>query len=48
MSKKLTPDQVAQYERDGYVCPIDAFTPQQARAWRAKLAEEKIARAVHH
>ena len=37
MTKKLTPEQVTQYERDGYVCPVDAFSPEQARAWRGKL-----------
>jgi hypothetical protein len=30
MSRKLTPDQIAQYERDGYVCPVDAFSPGRA------------------
>ncbi|MBS0521877.1 MAG: phytanoyl-CoA dioxygenase family protein [Proteobacteria bacterium] len=35
--RKLTPDQVAQYERDGYVCPVDAFSAEQARNWRAEL-----------
>ena len=37
MPRKLTPEQVAGYERDGFVCPVDAFTPQQARAWRDRL-----------
>jgi non-heme Fe2+,alpha-ketoglutarate-dependent halogenase len=37
MPRKLTPAQIAQYERDGFVCPIDAFAPAQARAWRDKL-----------
>lgn len=35
--RKLTPDQVAQYERDGYVCPVDAFSAEQALTWRAEL-----------
>lgn len=37
MPKKLTVEQVAGYERDGYVSPIDAFTTGQARAWRDRL-----------
>jgi non-heme Fe2+,alpha-ketoglutarate-dependent halogenase len=37
MTKKLTPEQITQYERDGYVCPVDAFSPEQARDWRDKL-----------
>jgi ectoine hydroxylase-related dioxygenase (phytanoyl-CoA dioxygenase family) len=37
MPKKLTPDQIAAYERDGYVCPVDAFPADRARAWRDKL-----------
>ncbi len=37
MPRKLTPQQIATYERDGYVCPVDAFSPAQARAWRDKL-----------
>lgn len=37
MPKKLTSGQIAQYERDGYVCPVDAFSPGRARAWREQL-----------
>jgi ectoine hydroxylase-related dioxygenase (phytanoyl-CoA dioxygenase family) len=37
MSKKLTPEQIAQYERDGYVCPIDAFSADRAAAWHEQL-----------
>jgi non-heme Fe2+,alpha-ketoglutarate-dependent halogenase len=37
MGKKLTDAQIAQYERDGYVCPVDAFPPEQMRAWRERL-----------
>jgi non-heme Fe2+,alpha-ketoglutarate-dependent halogenase len=37
MSKKLTPDQIAQYERDGYICPVDAFSPERAAAWHEQL-----------
>ena len=35
--RKLTAEQVAGYERDGFVCPVDAFSPEQARAWRDRL-----------
>jgi non-haem Fe2+, alpha-ketoglutarate-dependent halogenase len=35
--RKLTPAQVAQYERDGYVCPVDAFSTEQAKKWRSEL-----------
>jgi non-haem Fe2+, alpha-ketoglutarate-dependent halogenase len=37
MTKKLTSDQVAAYERDGFICPVDAFSSAQARGWRDKL-----------
>jgi non-heme Fe2+,alpha-ketoglutarate-dependent halogenase len=37
MTRKLTPDQVTQYERDGYVCPVDAFTPGRAAGWHEQL-----------
>ena len=37
MSKKLTDAQIAQYERDGYVCPVDAFSTERTRAWRERL-----------
>lgn len=46
MPKKLTEAQVEQYERDGYVCPVDAFSPAQARAWRDRL--EAFERAEGH
>jgi hypothetical protein len=52
MAKKLTSDQIAAYERDGFICPVDAFSPEQARGWREKLeaferAEgQKMTRAV--
>ena len=35
--RKLTPEQVAQYDRDGYVCPVDAFSPERAQAWHERL-----------
>lgn len=37
MTKKLTPEQIAHYERCGYICPVDAFSPQRARSWRDRL-----------
>lgn len=37
MTKKLTQAQIEQYGRDGYVCPVDAFSTAQARAWRDRL-----------
>ncbi|MBV8393544.1 MAG: phytanoyl-CoA dioxygenase family protein [Alphaproteobacteria bacterium] len=37
MPKKLTSDQITQYQRDGYVCPVDAFSTEQARKWRGEL-----------
>ena len=36
-NKKLTDAQIAQYERDGYVCPVDAFPAEQMQAWRERL-----------
>jgi len=35
--KKLTSQQIAQYERDGYVCPVDGFPAERARGWRDRL-----------
>ena len=37
MPKKLTAEQISGYERDGYVCPVDGFTTEQARGWRDRL-----------
>ena len=37
MAKKLTESQIASYERDGYICPVDAFSTEQAREWRDQL-----------
>jgi non-heme Fe2+,alpha-ketoglutarate-dependent halogenase len=37
MAKKLTSEQIAGYERDGFICPVDAFSAEQAHAWRDKL-----------
>src|SRR5262245_43970069 len=35
--KKLGSEQIAQYERDGYICPVDGFSAEQADAWRGRL-----------
>ena len=35
--KKLSSEQIAQYERDGYICPVDGFSAEQADAWRGRL-----------
>lgn len=37
MGKKLTAEQIAGYERDGFVCPVDGFSTEQARTWRERL-----------
>jgi ectoine hydroxylase-related dioxygenase (phytanoyl-CoA dioxygenase family) len=37
MGRKLTAAQIAQYDRDGYVCPVDAFSTERTRAWRERL-----------
>ena len=37
MGKKLTAAQLAQYERDGYICPIDAFSAERAAGWHGQL-----------
>ncbi len=37
MPKKLTPDQIEGYARDGYVCPVDAFSTERTRARRDRL-----------
>ena len=37
MTRKLTAAQIAQYERDGYICPVDAFSTERTRAWRERL-----------
>jgi non-heme Fe2+,alpha-ketoglutarate-dependent halogenase len=37
MPRKLTPQQIESYERDGFVCPVDAFSTERARAWRERL-----------
>ena len=39
MPKKLSAEQIAGYERDGYICPVDAFSADRARVWRERLEE---------
>ena len=37
MGKRLSDAQIAQYHGDGFLCPIDAFSPQEARGFRDRL-----------
>jgi non-heme Fe2+,alpha-ketoglutarate-dependent halogenase len=39
MGKKLTDAQIAGYERDGFICPVEAFSTAQARQWREHLED---------
>ena len=39
MPRKLTAEQIAGYERDGYICPVDGFSPERARGWRERLED---------
>jgi len=39
MGKVLSDRQVAQYRRDGFLCPIDAFSPEEARRFRDRLED---------
>jgi hypothetical protein len=39
MGKRLTDAQIAQYHRDGFLFPIDAFSPEEARQFRDRLEE---------
>jgi hypothetical protein len=39
MPKKLTATQVEQYERDGFVCPVDAFSRDEAMRYRRRLED---------
>ena len=42
--KTLTPDQIAFFNENGYLCPLDVFTPQEAEANRLYF-EDMMARA---
>ncbi len=33
MGKKLSKAEIARYERDGFLFPVDAFTADEARHW---------------
>jgi len=37
MPRLLSDEQVAGYDRDGFVFPIDVLTPEEVRAWRGEL-----------
>jgi len=37
MGKKLSEDEIARYERDGFVCPVEAFRPDEARLYLDRL-----------
>src|SRR4029077_6329115 len=37
MPRKLTQEQIAGYQRAGYVCPVDGFSTERARAWRDRM-----------
>ena len=37
MPSSLSPEQVARYQQDGYLFPIDCLTPQEVRHYRARL-----------
>jgi phytanoyl-CoA dioxygenase PhyH len=39
MPLRLTPEQVARYERDGFCGPVPVLTPEEVRAFRAELEE---------
>src|SRR5690606_3571698 len=34
MPKRLTPEDVERYHRDGFICPIDALTPEEVAHYR--------------
>ena len=37
MPASLSPAQVAQYQRDGYLFPVDCLTPEEVRHYRTRL-----------
>ena len=37
MTATLSPEQCAQYQRDGYLFPIDCLTPDEVRHYRTQL-----------
>jgi hypothetical protein len=46
MGRKLTDAQIAQYERDGFVYPIEGFAAAEARRYRAALEDFERAQGV--
>ena len=46
MSKLLSPTQVADYERDGFVCPVPVLSAAEAQAARAELEAWEAARGA--
>ena len=41
MGKKLSAVQIEQYEREGFVFPVDAFSHEEAARCRARLEESE-------
>jgi hypothetical protein len=39
MTATLSPEQCAQYQRDGYLFPIDCLTPEEVRHYRTRLED---------
>ena len=39
MTATLSPEQYAQYQRDGYLFPIDCLTPEEVRHYRTRLED---------
>ena len=37
MGKKLSEDEIGLYERDGFVCPVEAFSADEARLYLNRL-----------
>ncbi len=46
MSKRLSAAQVADYERDGFVCPVPVLSTAEAQAARAELEAWEAARGA--
>lgn len=46
MPKHLSQEQVAQYDRDGYICPIDVLTADEVAHYRTKLEEVENSQAA--
>ncbi len=54
MAISLTAEQLGAYRRDGFLCPVDALSPEEARDYRQKLeaaeaeAGERFAKEFRH